>query len=454
MDKYAGSPKFILLSKDREFSPRTGTPPPTSKNDSTRNVEDRDTQSSVSSQAVTRGTAQGQDSPRLDDKQGRRSSRHSLGEENASREDVGGSRADGDDSGAPLPTLPQVPTNCVSREEIVNEVLDLTGQDASVALFGSMGIGKTSVALTLLHHERTRVKFGRNRHFMRCDNLPNSLEGFLECLSDAIHTDRTTNIAQLRSHLESSPPLILLLDGVDLILDPLSPQADEISAAIEEFGSYEHVCLVTTSRMYPDIHGFHRVEVPTLSEDAARDAFYSLSNLGRSSAVNDLIVRLDFHPLSINLLASFVRENGWDEPMLLKAWDNDQASALEESYHQSLKDAVELVFRSPTIQNLGTTARDALVAIAALPRGVEECRLGEDILRVAGIGEVVDVLCKFSLVYRQDGFVKMFSPFRLYFVGSALRPMKCAETVRSDDVCYPSRARVSFSLHLFFIIAW
>ena len=331
----------------------------------------------------------------------------------------------------------------------MNEILDLTDQDASVALFGSIGIGKSSVALTLLHHDRTRVKFGSSRHFMRCDDLQNSLEGFLERLSDSIHADRTTNIAQLRSHLVSSPPLILLLDGVDLILDPLSPQVEEISATIEEFGTYEHVCLVTTSRMHPDIHGFHRVEVPTLSEDAARDAFYSLSNLVRSSAVDALIARLDFHPLSINALATFVRENGWDESMLLTAWDDDQGSALEESYRRSLKGAVELAFRSPTIQNLGTTARDTLVAIAAFPYGIDEHKLGKDILGIVGVEEVVDMLCKFSLVYRQDGFVKMFSPLRLYFAGSALSPVKCAGTDRSDDVCYLSRARMSFSLRMF-----
>jgi hypothetical protein len=45
--------------------------------------------------------------------------------------------------------------------------------------------------------------------------------------------------------------LILLLDGVDSVLDPLVPEAEEIYAMIEEFGNYEHICLVTTSRVYP-----------------------------------------------------------------------------------------------------------------------------------------------------------------------------------------------------------
>jgi len=314
----------------------------------------------------------------------------------------------------------------------VNDVLDLTDQLASTALFGSVGVGKSSVALTLLHHNRTKIKFGRNRHFMRCDGLTNSLEGFLERLSDAIGISPTTGVEHLRSHLESSPPLILLLDGVDSILDPLAPEAEDIFATIEEFGCYQHICLLTTGRMYPEISGFHRVEVPSLSGGNGRDAFYGLCHLGRSPAIDDLIMKLDFHPLSIDLLASSVRENNWDESTFLKAWDDGGTSGLEMRYRQTLRDAVEPSFRSPTIQNLGTAAREALNAIAAFPGGVEERRLEGMFPRITGIEVAVDVLCKFSLLYRQDGFVKMLSPFRFYFLDSMLEPARGVEVIRCD----------------------
>jgi len=294
----------------------------------------------------------------------------------------------------------------------------LTDQLASVALFGSIGIGKTSVALTLLHHNQTQTKFGTNRHFVRCDDLANSLGGFLECLCDSIRANRTTDVAQLRSHLESSPPLMLLLDGADVILDPLAPEAKDISAAIEEFGSCENVCLVTTSRMHPDIHGFHRVEIPTLSEDGARDTFYSLCDLERSPAVDDLIAGLDFHPLSINLLASFVRENDWDESMLLRVWDDDQTSFLKTSYYRRFEDAVESLLCSPTVKGLGTVARDVLETIVASPGGVKESTLDSTFSEISGIGGIVAVFCKLSLLYHEDGFVKVPSPFRFYFMKS------------------------------------
>jgi len=344
---------------------------------------------------------------------------------------------------SPLPTLPQSHANLFPRE-VLDEVLDLTDQVASIALFGPIGVGKSSVALTLLHHNRTKAKYGEHRYLMHCDNVMNSLEGFLKGLCDAIHVDHTTGMTQIRSQLESSSPCVVLLDGVDFILDPLAPESEDISAMIEEFGSNDRICLLTTSRMDPHIHGFHRVEVPTLSEDDARNAFYSLCSMDRSPAVDDLIATLDFHPLSIAFLASSVRENDWDEPMLLKAWDDNQADALRKKYHQRLGDAVEPLLRSPTIQDLGTTALDVLGSIAAFPRGIEERRLQSTFADTAGVEVALDVLCRFSLIYHQDGLVKMLSPFQFYFLESMLEPAQHAEVIHCNaDNCHAAKACMS-----------
>ena len=342
----------------------------------------------------------------------------------------------------PPPALPRAPTNCFPRE-IVNEILDLTDQVASTALYGSIGVGKSFVALTILHDNRTKAIFGRNRYFTRCGDPPSSLEGFIERLSDAIGANRTTDIGQLRSHLESSPPRLLVLDGVDSILDPLTPEAKEVSAIIEELGSNQHVCLVTTSRIYPDIHGFHRIEVQTLPEDGVRETFYSHCGLGRSPLVDDLIVRLDFHPLSIDLLACSVRENGWDATMLLRAWEDDQTSALRTNHRQRLKDTLELSLCSPTIKNLGTRAQETLNAIAAFPLGVEEGKLASVFPCITGVEAAADVLCRFSLIYRQDGFVKMLSPFRSYFLDCMMKPAQYEEVIRWGPDCCPAPARTS-----------
>ena len=316
------------------------------------------------------------------------------------------------DARPPTPALPPAPKNCFFREKILNKILDRTDQVTSVALLGPIGVGKSSIALTLLHHNRTKAKFGQRCYFMRCDDLTNSLGSFLERLSAIFHTDKR----QLHAHLRSSPPFILLLDGVDFILDPLAPDSQGISATIQAFSGYESACLITTSRLNPKINGFHPVEVPTLPADGARDTFYSLCNLSKSSAVDSFIEALDFHPLSIELLASLVRENRWDEPTLLKTWKLYQG-ALRKSHYERLKDTIEPALRSPTIQRLGTAARGVLEEIAAVPHGIKEYELERE---MPGTGEVADALCNFYLVYRQDGFVKMLFPLRAYFMELAL----------------------------------
>ena len=302
------------------------------------------------------------------------------------------------------------------------------------------------MALTILHDNRTEAIFGRNRYFACCNDSQDSPEGFLERLCDTIGTNRTTDIGQLRSHLESSPPRLLVLDGVDSILDPLTPGAKEISAIIEGLGSGQRVCLVTTSRIYPDLQGFHRIEVQTLPEDGARETFYNHCGLGsRSPAVDDLIAELDFHPLSIDLLARSVRENGWDATTLMQAWEDDQTSTLRTKHQQSFKDALELSLCSPTIKNLGTRAQGVLNRIAAFPPGIEEGGLASIFPCIAEVEVVVDVLCRFSLIYRQDGFVKMLSPFRSYFLDSMVTLAQHEEVIPWGPDCNPAQARTSFS---------
>jgi hypothetical protein len=282
---------------------------------------------------------------------------------------------------------------------IIEDLLSLVERSASTILHGAGGTGKSAIALTLLHHTRVTAKVGNNRYFMRCDDLANSPDDFLGRLSEAIGAPHLTDVGQLRSHLSLYSPCILVLDGVESILDPLVSAAAEIATAIEELGWCQNVCLLATSRMDVEIPGFRRTEVPTLSVDDAQGIFDSCCHLGRSVAVDKLLAELDFHPLSINLLASAVCENNWDEATLLEAWDEGKTNILQATGRQSLEDSIKSILSTPTIQILGTTALETLEAIAGFPDGVKEREIM--FTGIDGVGEATDELCKFSLVYRQ-----------------------------------------------------
>ena len=348
------------------------------------------------------------------------------------------------------------PTEIFGRDAIIEDLLGFAERFASVTLFGAGGVGKSAIARTLLHHDRIAARFGKYRHFIPCD-LMGSLGNFLGGLADAFGAHHPMDMTQLRSHLAISPPCTLVLDGVDSLLDPLTPGSTEITAAIEEFGRCQNVFLLTTSRMDVRIPDFRRIEVPTLHIDGARSTFCSRCHLGRSVAVDKLLTELDFHPLSIDLLACATSENGWDEPRLLKAWNDNKTSILHVSGPRSLEDNIKSILLTPTIRKLGRAAQDTLEAIALYSDGVQEIKLERTFPKIPAIGKAVNALCKFSLTYRQDGFVKMLSPFRLYFLelnrpkiyhhgGDATRKSSTNEDIQyfRDGIANPG---LSFSFH-------
>ena len=103
------------------------------------------------------------------------------------------------------PPLPQAPMIFFGCDMIIEDLLSLVERSVSIMLLGAGGIGKTAIALTLLHHTRITARFGSHRHFMRCDGLASSLDGFLERLSETIGTCHLTDMGQLLSHLSYSP---------------------------------------------------------------------------------------------------------------------------------------------------------------------------------------------------------------------------------------------------------
>ena len=210
--------------------------------------------------------------------------------------------------------------------------------------------------------------------------------------------------------------MIIFLDNAESILDPQGTDAREIYTIVEELSQFKTICLCITSRISTVPAHCKRPTIQTLSVEVARDIFYDIyDDSGRPDIINGLLRRLDFHPLSITLLATVASHNMWDYNRLTKEWDTHRTRVLCTDYNESLAATIELSLASPTFRELGPNARDLLGVIAFFPQGVDEKNSDWLFPTISDRKNTLDKFCVLSLTYRSNGFFTMLAPLRDYF---------------------------------------
>ena len=313
--------------------------------------------------------------------------------------------------GEPLP--PPLKT-CFGRDDLIEQVVCFAEDLKPVALVGAGGIGKTSIALAILHDDRIKKRFRDHRRFIRCDQFPTSLPQFLNRLSKAVgaEVENPENLISLHPFL-SSAEMIIFLDNAESILDPESPDARGIYNAVEELSRFGNVCLGITSRMSTVPPRFKRPTISTLSMESACDIFYDIyGDGGRSDVVKALVEELDFHALSITLLATTASHNVWDYDRLAWEWKAQRTQVLRTDYNESLAATIELSLSSSSFRNLGPRARDLLGVIAFFPQGIDEKNLDWLFPTISNRATIFNKFCVLSLTSRSGGFVTMLAPIR------------------------------------------
>ncbi|KAJ7779635.1 hypothetical protein B0H16DRAFT_1405272, partial [Mycena metata] len=316
--------------------------------------------------------------------------------------------------------LPAEPQIFHGRNLELADILKLFRQGTPrIAILGAGGMGKTSLARTVVHHEEVATKYHGNRFFVACDTASSKpeLAGLIGAhLGVKPGKDLTRAVLQ---YFSNGPPSLLILDNLETVWEPTNSR-QEIEEFLSLLTDINSLALMITMRgaERPSKVQWTRPflqPLPPLAQDAARKMFSDIADDKHPlEEVDQILALTDNMPLSISLLAHLVDIEGCQE--ILSRWEVEKTSLISEGSDRrsNLELSISLSLSSPRIASI-PEAQDLLALLSMLPDGLSDVELKQTKFPITDILGCKATLLRTALAYA-DGHkrLKVLVPIREY----------------------------------------
>lgn len=316
-------------------------------------------------------------------------------------------------------TLPLAAPLLFGRDAELAELVDLLTAEvrpARIALLGPGGVGKSSLAVAAISHERVAALFGRQSYFIPCDSIT-SASGLVSGVAAHLGIAGDHLLKRLISCLSRSRAVIVL-DNFETPWEDKRMRVD-VERLLSTFAAISSLTLLVTMRGAERPLGVEWTNPPLsplkpLQRSASLQVFLAIASRHNDSPeLHTLLDYLDDLPLAITLLARMSEHESLSA--LLARWDLESTSIVRGARAGNrlscLDTSIRVSLTSPRMRG-DLNALNLLQLLSLLPAGLPEA------LQPSSISELLksaSVLKSCALAYSDDsGRLRVLSPIRLF----------------------------------------